>query len=36
MGDGMIDIPSEFLITKAKDPIAAICTEIYGDITKIH
>nr|AAD25596.1 putative helicase [Arabidopsis thaliana] len=35
-GEALIDIPSEFLITKAKDPIQAICTEIYGDITKIH
>jgi len=35
-GEALIDIPSEFLITKAKDPIEAICTKIYGDITKIH
>ena len=35
-GEALIDIPSEFFITKAKDPIQAICTEIYGDITKIH
>ena len=35
-GEALIDIRSEFLITKAKDPIEAICIKIYGDITKIH
>ncbi|KAG7572539.1 P-loop containing nucleoside triphosphate hydrolase [Arabidopsis suecica] len=35
-GEVMIDILSEFLITNAKDPIEAICTEIYEDITKLH
>lgn len=30
-GEAIIDIPEEFLITEADNPIQAICMEIYGD-----
>ena len=35
-GEAEIEIPSEFLITEANDPIEAICTAIYGDSTTLH
>ncbi|XP_010484804.1 PREDICTED: ATP-dependent DNA helicase PIF1-like [Camelina sativa] len=34
-GEVMIDIPDEFLITEADDPIEAISREVYGDPTKL-
>lgn len=30
-GEALIDIPEEFLITEASNPIETICTEVYGD-----
>ncbi|XP_010445117.1 PREDICTED: ATP-dependent DNA helicase PIF1-like [Camelina sativa] len=35
-GEAVIDIPEELLITKAENPVAAICKEIYGDPTEMH
>lgn len=35
-GEALINIPEEFLITVADDPIEAISKEIYGDPTLLH
>lgn len=35
-GETLIEIPDEFLITKADGPIEAISREIYGDPTLLH
>ncbi|KAF8087309.1 hypothetical protein N665_0591s0013 [Sinapis alba] len=35
-GEALIDIPEEFLILDAKDPIEAISSAVYGDATSLH
>ncbi|RID65587.1 hypothetical protein BRARA_D00772 [Brassica rapa] len=35
-GESLIDIPEEFLILDAKDPIEAISSAVYGDATSLH
>ncbi|XP_018444644.1 uncharacterized protein LOC108816573 [Raphanus sativus] len=35
-GEALIDIPEEFLILDAKDPIEAISSAVYGDAASLH
>ncbi|CAF2201581.1 unnamed protein product, partial [Brassica napus] len=35
-GEALIDIPEEFLILDADDPVEAISAAVYGDATSLH